>query len=243
MKTDVLLKILLGLLIVAELVIVPIFIKVGWPKSTRKSAILKCSGSFVFILTAVVSSLLGNGFTKISILMIAGFVMSLIGDYWLDLELTEKNKFFGIISFFFAHIFYIFAFSQVEQTKLGQTSLFSKAEIVTVAGVFIVAAVGSFVVKMDMGKLFVPVALYSLIICAMTVKAIFMCFEIYETGTFGTITLVTLGTGGFLFIVSDIILAFMYFKKGMFTKGMRIANLVTYFSGQMLLALSLINLA
>lgn len=240
---DTLLKIMLGLLIVAELVLVPIFIKVGWPKSSKKSAIIKCSASLVFILTAVVSCSLGKGFSLVAILMLVGFVLSLIGDYWLDLELTVKNKFFGIVSFFFAHICYISAFIQVGKTKLGQTVIFTKTELIAIAVAFAVAGVGSFIVKMDMGKLFVPVALYSLVICTMVVKAMFMCSLILKTGAFGTGTLVTLALGGALFIISDVILAFMYFKEGMFKKGMRIANLVTYYGGQMLLALSLLNLA
>lgn len=232
---------LVGLCII-ELFVVWKFVEVGWPKRSNRSTALKCTGSFVFITTAVVATLLGGGFSTVACIMLLGFFMSLIGDFWLDLEMNDKNIFVGILCFFMAHLSYIVAFAMVCERDLGATSLFSKGELIAIAVVFIVAASGSFIFKMDMRKLFVPVAIYSLTICTMVVKAIYMCTQMLKEKQMALPMLMLLSLGTLLFIVSDVVLAFMYFHNN-FTKKMRVVNLATYFSGQMLMAISLIEIA
>lgn len=234
--------IVIGLLCALEVFVVAYFLKISWPKSSKKSTIAKCSGSLIFIITAIVASFLGAGMTAVASVMLVGFCMSLVGDFWLDQELTEKHIFLGIVFFFTAHLCYIAAFLKFGKEKLGITSMFTKTEIIAIAAVFVVAAVGSFVTKMQLGKLIVPVGLYSIVIATMVVKAITTCVAIYNTKAVATYALVTLALGALLFIISDLILSFMYFGSKN-TKGMRIANIVTYFSGQMLLAISLSAIA
>lgn len=234
--------IIIAVLAAVEIAVVTRFIKVGWPKRSNQSTALKCTGSFIFIITAVVAALFGGGFSTVALIMIAGFCLSLIGDFWLDLEITDKHILMGIIFFFLAHASYIYAFITVCERDLGAVSAFNKKEIIAVAIVFIIAAAGSFIVKMDMRKLFVPVAIYSLTICMMVVKSIVMCYDMLVEEKMSLPVLVILSLGTLLFIISDIVLAFMYFRDA-FTKKMRIINLTTYFTGQMFMAISLIELA
>lgn len=226
----------------AEGLTVSRFIRVGWPDRSNKSTVLKCTGSLIFILTAIASVLFGGGFSAVAVTMLAGFCLSLVGDYWLDLERTDRNIFFGILFFFLAHVSYIFAFIQIAQRDLGLSSPFSKTEIICVAVVYVVAVAGSFLVKMNMRKLLLPVAIYSLTIATMVVKAIFLCTKMYQNQSVSLSILVILSLGTLLFIISDIVLAFMYFRDA-YTKPMRVINLTTYFAGQMLMAISLIELA
>lgn len=234
--------VVVALLVVAEIIVVISFIKVGWPKRSNKSTVLKCTGSLIFITTAVVSTLFGGGFSMVAWIMLAGFCFSLVGDFWLDLEIKDKNILMGIIFFFLAHLSYIYAFVTVCERELGASSAFNKGEIIAVAVIFVIAAAGSFIVKMDMRKLFIPVAVYSLTICMMVVKSIVMCSKLLTEGKMNIPVLALLSLGTLLFIISDIVLAFMYFRD-MFTKKMRVVNLTTYFIGQMLMAISLIELA
>lgn len=234
--------ILLAILIVAEVLVVRQFIKVGWPKRSNQSTVLKCTGSLIFIITAVVSTLFGGGFTPVAWIMLAGFCLSLVGDFWLDLEINDKHIFGGILFFFLAHVSYTYAFIQVCERDLGASSAFSKGEIIAVLVIFAIAGAGSFIVKMDMRKLFLPVAVYSLTICTMVIKSVVMCFKMLTEGKMDLPFLLVLSAGTLLFIISDIVLAFMYFRNA-FTKKMRIINLTTYFTGQMFMAISLAELA
>lgn len=227
----------IALLIIAEMIAVGFFIIKGWPQRSNLSTLLKCTGSLIFILTAVVSVFFAGGFTTVAWIMLAGFCLSLIGDFWLDLKITDKHIFMGILFFFLAHVSYILAFIKVCQRELGLEAPFSKWEMIAIAVIFVVAAAGSFIVKMDMRKLFIPVAIYSFTICTMVVKSFVMCYNLFQEGVGSAGYLVTLAVGALLFITSDIVLAFMYFR-GCYTKKMRVVNLVTYFAGQMLMAIS-----
>lgn len=238
---DIAITIILFLLLIAELVTVPLFIKVGWPKRSTKSTVLKCLSSLFFILTAVFTCQLSGGFSPVAVLMIAGFILSLIGDFCLDQILTDRNILFGIIFFFSAHLFYLFAFIQSSK-RMDAPKAFTLWEILSIAAIIVVAAVGSKLIKMDMRKLFLPVALYACVISTMFVKALTTGILALGNPAYGLKAALPLWIGAGLFITSDIILSFMYFGNKN-TKNMRTWNLITYFSGQMLLAYSLISFA
>lgn len=231
-----------ALAIILECIFVPWFLKAGWPKRSGRSTFLKCSCTMLVILTALCALKLNKGFTTFALLMLLGFVLSMLGDFFLDLEFSNKNFLFGLSSFLIAHLLYASAYIAASQKITGK--LFTMPELLAIAALLIIMALGQFlVVKLELGKMLVPVALYTAVISTMLIKAISLGSSLLKAGgTQGIGAFLTLTVGAVLFVVSDLILSFMYFDDK-FTKKMRIYNISTYFAGQTLLAASLLFIA
>ncbi len=180
--------------------------------------------SLFFIAIAIVS---GSevGFGIYAILMIVGFVLCAIGDV-LILDKQNTPIFISAISSFLAgHVMFAIAFSL--------TFGFHWTDIVLVAVILAIAVYIYKEQKFNLGKFLIPVACYALVISVMLVKAF---SSIYSP--ISTIAKLAISVGATMFFASDVILVFLVFKK--FSKKWSAINLILYYTGQALLALSIL---
>ena len=152
--------------------------------------------------------------------ILAGLIFSLAGDVFLMLP---SDRFIaGLVSFLIGHIFYIMAFTS------GTGFSFSLLSLLPFA---IYGAVMFSILAPHTGKMKLPVSAYIAVILVMAWQA---CARWGQTGGAGAL-LAFLGAG--LFVISDSVLALDRFR-GKF-KAARLLTLVTYFSAQWLISLSL----
>ena len=153
-------------------------------------------------------------------LIVLGLAASLVGDVFLMLP---KDRFLpGLVAFLLAHLFYVTAFA----TRLEGFSVLAFLP-------YVVALL--FVTKLlwpHLGRLKIPVIIYSATIAAMAGTAFGVAMEV------GTLTAWCGAAGGALFVISDAALAFNRFI-GRFG-GAQYVILGTYFIAQTLIALSVI---
>ena len=233
---------LIIILFILEAVFAWLFIKAGWPESTKKGFRFKMCACVIFLI---------NGFyafrsTEIryySLAIIAGLIAGFIGDIFLTLDPFIKDKkskanmvviIIGGICFLFGHIAYILAFVRTLLNK----NLFKPALVCAVwAGVFILFLAIKLALRVKFGKLTAPVFAYAVIIIFMLSCAV--CLAVY--GIEGSFPVkAALIAAPVLFIVSDFSLVLKFFDKERFnTLPVRIINLGTYFLSQMLLGLSI----
>lgn len=147
--------------------------------------------------------------------ILVGLILSTIGDIFL----IKQDKFFvqGLISFLLGHLCYIVAF----WTSPNLPSL-----------VFYVAYVIFFLSLLwkHLGKLKIPVIVYSLVLAVMSWLALSRTIENHNHQTFHAFL------GSIVFIISDSLLAFNKFKKPFSLAHLFILG--TYFLAQWLIALS-----
>ncbi|MGB9179839.1 MAG: lysoplasmalogenase [Pyrinomonadaceae bacterium] len=152
-------------------------------------------------------------------MIVAGLVCSLAGDIFLMLP---RDRFIqGLVSFLFAHIFYIAAF-----TSEG-------AHTLSVPIIFPFLIHGGAMLRLlwpSLGKLKLPVVIYMLIILLMAVQATSRFISTREMGS------ALAFVGALLFTASDSILAVDRFRGPV--KSAQFLILSTYFVAQWLIALS-----
>lgn len=161
--------------------------------------------------------------------LIPALFLCFLGDFFLALKTKNnrtQNKYFllGLASFLMGHIAFTIAFNSILK--------FSFATIaVPLFGV--VLAIGMFQLKeMEVGEMKAPVIVYSYFVSMLFVK----CGEILFAMGLNSFTGV-LFAGSLLFMISDLILLFIYFYKKKF-KILTFMNLLTYYIGLYLLSYS-----
>ena len=185
----------------------------GWNTLLSK---LLCSSLFTAV---AVLGILDGGMTVFSKFMLVGFICSLLGDGFLHmypkLGSVYVNYALGGLSFLAGHIFFITA-------------------------ILIDAAVMIFLCsKMKLGKFLLPVAVYGLALMFMVVNAFSLGISAASENAEGAAAMtLTLGLGSACFAASDIVLATDFFSGGKDIKKKK-ANIILYYSGQMLMAASL----
>lgn len=198
--------------------------------------------SFLFILTFAFGtykyfivnnelSLLLNTEFKYSICIFIGLVSGLIGDLFLELMHVDKTKSktiiiaFGTIIFLIGHLFYF--------TGLITIAKFSYVSVIIGLVMAIVVYFGGKLMKLNMGKLSLLMYLYSFLIFTMIGQAIMNGFY-FNFNSFSLVFMI----GAILFGVSDLLLAPLYFG-GEDKNSIVVANLTTYYYGQLLIALAI----
>jgi uncharacterized membrane protein YhhN len=205
-------------------------------KSSALATILKTLTSLFFIAVAV------YGFAKINAnrqienleyfcFILAGLVMGLVGDVTLDLKLAypQDNDIYtytGMSSFAIGHIFYLIAL--IMYWGFNGWAIGAAAVIAV-----IVISTSIFVMKFNFGKFLIPAIIYSFLLSYMTCQAFYA--GIKDSFTTASILLLI---GGILFLVSDAILSMSYFG-GKNNRILIIANHVTYYAAQFLIAFSI----
>ena len=200
-----------------------------------KTLLLKISCSAVFIITGIVCAAgAGNFHTLYATLMLAGFFCSLIGDGMLHLNPKTPQIILGGVGFLAAHVLYIIAFIKTEAALTGGAEIISARDVFAIAGVYVLAVILYFSFRLKAGKLLVPVMIYALALSFMFSKAFDMGYALIESGTAAGIIPVA---GALLFVFSDFMLGIGFLGKPAYNK--QVLNISSYYTAQMLLALSI----
>ena len=195
--------------------------------------LFKTSCSILFVLIALSSYCINCKNTIYFILRIAAFIFCLIGDVLLALNKKSdgpKDIFFiyGGISFGIGHIFFSSAFIYL----IGL--FYSDFLIATIISLLLILFL-RFSNKYNFKGMFIMVCTYCILISFMVTKALSFVnvYSIIPKQSLFTIT------GALLFLISDCVISFIVFGKKKPPKCLTAINLITYYIGQSLLALSL----
>ena len=192
--------------------------------------ILKTVTSLLFIGICINGYSSSNNFIYF-ILILMGLIFSLFGDIFLVFENRSKNSMgnafiHGLLSFSITHIFFSLCFVSI--TSLTVYDILFTA-ILYIGSLFILKSIKNF----DFKGVFRYISFYALLISFMFIKSI----SLYLIGfnNFGVFLVII---GAFLFIVSDLILSFVYFYRDC-PKFMAGLNLLVYYISQCCIALSI----
>ena len=167
--------------------------------------------------------------SRYACLIIAGLIFSLFGDVML-VFINNNNFFKAGLAFFL-----------ITQVIYGAASTVSSGvyvlDYVIVMALMTILILAYKELNMDVGNLKIPVLLYVLAITYMLSKAISLLYN----SNIPFYHAILAASGAFLFFVSDAILAVNKFYRVEF-KAFRAINLITYYLGQMLIALSIFYL-
>lgn len=222
-----------------------IFLIMRVKKGGLGAMFVKAGASACFIgtaFTAFVYNIEKNGFDKqvfeFGILMLLGFIFSLLGDVWLDLkyvhiESTRQYTYAGFTCFMIGHVFFVPAILLNYQNYevwyipliLGSCLVFA----------VIAALMEKFNKNLDYGE-FRPITL----VYAVFVAATMFC-SINGLILFGySKKFLILTIGSVAFVLSDLVLSSIYFEKGKNTKVNVIINHTLYYLAQFLFASTLL---
>jgi uncharacterized membrane protein YhhN len=212
--------------IVLFVVALPIFL-IAELRAGRMTVLpIKLLCSLCFIAVAILGVVFGPSTPGFDGLMLAGLCFSLLGDVALVWKDERKPFLLGLSAFLVAQVIYAVAFSIQNGFALWDLLIFA-----LLAGAPIVAYR---FIDMEVGKMKIPVLAYVVVISIMFATAL-SSFCLQGIPAPGRI-FVAAGAG--LFYISDVFLALFKFHRRP-RKALRVANLSTYFIGQMLLAFSI----
>ncbi len=217
------------------------YIKIMYPKIGWNTLLSKSLCSLIFVITAVAAQhFSADGFMFNT--MIAAFICSFFGDVFLHvypkLGNAIVNYALGGVSFLAGHVLYIVSFASAEKGfNLSENTL--AIQLVVAAILCVAVNVLMRISGLKLGKVFtVPVIIYSFALMIMVVKALTLGYMLVSSGN-TVISALALGAGAMLFAASDIVLASDFFTGGKDIKK-KTTNMILYYSGQMLLATSLL---
>jgi len=188
----------------------------------RQFLILKPSATIIVILTAAISLLHQDILLLYSTLVLVGLIFSLGGDIALMLEKPYWFR-LGLISFLLAHIAYIRAF-----LIYGP---FQPKDAISGILIALFALAVFLYLRPGLGRLQLPVLLYILVISLMLNRAIATLSNSHAA----PMQAVFISAGALLFFISDLMLAINKFRRPF---RLHRLNLIPYFLGQFLIALS-----
>ncbi len=237
-------EILFIVAVVAEVALVPLFLKYYWPDRCKQSFITKFVCSLLFVLCGIFASKATGNNTLFADYMIWGLVFGMAGDLLLHSLTTKQLPFIiGVIAFLVGHIFYIMGLQRAIYTTGFSGALLTWYEILIVAVIFAVALI--YALKTDVFKRKGAVAYgllaYGVVLAAMLAKALRYVIGVIAYGTNDNMFMIglTVGLGAVLFFLSDASLGIILTSAKDLKRGMRIFNITTYYAAQVLLAASI----
>lgn len=191
--------------------------------------IFKAAASVMFILTAVFSYKYSGKNKRTFIIMLIGLIFALGGDVFLSFGNSGLFFVLGLGSFSLAHIFYTAAFCSLVK--------FSPKDLIP-ALIIAVPTISFLLLKdgFNFAGMFPLIVLYTILISVMVSKAISLLRLENKNMTSVMFSII----GAVLFFISDFILVFVFFYDKDFTL-LPYLNLIIYYSGQALLALSFLK--
>ncbi len=214
---------IIAMLLVVSLIFLILF---EYRKNAKLGLVFKSLCSLCFVAAAIHAYIIKGLEGIYTPMIISGLVFSFFGD--ILLVYGYKNIFFiaGLACFLVTQIIYGIAFTLTAGIYLWDVILFTALIAILL---FAYKAL-----KMDVGSLKLPVLLYMLAIVYMLSKAVSLLYN-------DAIPLTQAGmvaSGALLFVISDAILALAKFN-GKVPKSFPALNLLTYYTGQILIASSL----
>lgn len=216
-----------GLWIVGVLAVLlaALYIRVNQYGAPPVKLLLKTLASLAFVCLGLLGAARAGG--AYAWLTWIGLILGAAGDVllqFMDCRPKEREPFFraGLGAFLIGHVFYIVAFA-----LLGRVTGWA---VLLAAVLFAALFLLQFPARMDLKGQKVPVYAYAAVISVMTAFAVLS----FGAGARGALV----GLGGILFLVSDAILALIFFSP-LREKALPTWNLITYYAAQILLALSI----
>ncbi len=202
-----------------------------------KAMFVKALASACFIATAFVAFAMNRKHFEYCVLMLLGFIFSLMGDIWLDLKYVYKQHqhiytYAGFVSFIMGHIFFIPAvISEYEDFKWWYIPA-----ILVAAVIFMVCTM---LTEKPMGLKYgryKPIVCFYAILLSSTMFSSINGILLYGANK----KFICLAVGSVLFTLSDLVLSSIYFKEGGNTKTNVIVNHVLYYAAQFTFASTLL---
>ena len=236
---------LMGFVITVGVIVTILFLVMRVKKGGLPAMFIKAGASACFIGTAFVAyayNIEKNGYTKerfeYGILMLLGFIFSLLGDVWLDLKYVHKESsrpytYAGFACFMVGHTFFIPAI------LLGYDKFEWWYALIIIASCAVFVAVAALMEKLnknlDYGE-YRPITL----IYAVFVAGTMFCAinKLIYVGYSTKYLLLTIGS--ISFVLSDLVLSSIYFEKGKNTKGYVLVNHILYYLAQFMFASTLL---
>ena len=216
-----------GLWIVGVLAVLlaALYIRVNQYGAPPVKLLLKTLASLAFVCLGLLGAARAGG--AYAWLTWIGLILGAAGDVllqFMDCRPKEREPFFraGLGAFLIGHVFYIVAFA-----LLGRVTGWA---VLLAAVLFAAMFLLQFPARMDLKGQKIPVYAYAAVIRVMTAFAVLS----FGAGARGALV----GLGGILFLVSDAILALIFFSP-IREKSLPTWNLITYYAAQILLALSI----
>ena len=216
-----------GLWIVGVLAVLlaALYIRVNQYGAPPVKLLLKTLASLAFVCLGLLGAARAGG--AYAWLTWIGLILGAAGDVllqFMDCRPKDREPFFraGLGAFLIGHVFYIVAF-----VLLGRVTGWA---VLLAAVLFAALFLLQFPARMDLKGQKVPVYAYAAVISVMTAFAVLS----FGAGARGALV----GLGGILFLVSDAILALIFFSP-LREKSLPTWNLITYYAAQILLALSI----
>lgn len=224
------------ILLVIGLLATAVFLTLRVKRGGIAALYAKAVASLCFIATAVAATNTNRSFLGFGSFMTFGLICGLLGDVWLDLKwiyLQDKDSYLysGFIFFLIGHISFVAA----EYTASPYTK---GTVIVSVLAALVIAVIAVSLekpLKMHYGKFKWIVFLYSFMLALTMTTAMVTA---YITG-FQKMWVV-MSVGGFLFLLSDLVLSGMYFGEGKNTKFNIILNHTLYYAAQFIMAATIL---
>ena len=210
---------------VLAVLLAALYIRVNQYGAPPVKLLLKTLASLAFVCLGLLGAARAGG--AYAWLTWIGLILGAAGDVllqFMDCRPKEREPFFraGLGAFLIGHVFYIVAFA-----LLGRVTGWA---VLLAAVLFAALFLLQFPARMDLKGQKVPVYAYAAVISVMTAFAVLS----FGAGARGALV----GLGGILFLVSDAILALIFFSP-IREKTLPTWNLITYYAAQILLALSI----
>jgi uncharacterized membrane protein YhhN len=204
------------------LVTVVLLVRAQFKGNQKQILVLKPLSTLLVIAVAALSFLAPGAHPPYTLWLILGLFLSLGGDVALMFQ-SDRAFRSGLILFLLAHIVYSIAFTLPNGFHLQ--------DLLTGAGLLVVAVAIYRYLRPGLGKMKGPVLLYIVIICFMVNRALSTFFG----DAFTTTQAWLISLGALLFMASDLMLAANRFGHSF--RAHRL-SLFLYYGGQLLIALS-----
>lgn len=189
--------------------------------------IAKTAASLGFVAVAIYGYI-QSGDTRFFFAMLPALLLCLGGDFFLSLPSADDfgiGFFAGLITFTLGHIAFLVVFILMTPITWYEFIL----PLLLVIVIFLVTRGPGF----DLGNLTIPILLYGFLVAWTFSRSGVIILALGLTGR-----TICLFFGSLLFMISDIILLFVYFYEQDFS-WMSFVNLASYYSGMFLLAASI----
>ena len=240
---------MLNVMSVVYLLLVIAFLVVRVRQGGVKALVLKTLSSITFIVLGIIA--LSMSFENFShgIFIVVGLFFGMLGDVFLDLKYVqkkydEKYTFAGMISFLIGHLFYIMGILATYTEYIWWQIVFA------ILCATVVSAISHFLSKkngMEYGKFEMLSFVYGI------VTMITVTLSLNAMNMLGLLPIIngkpapeslpryiTLFAGTVLFAISDLVLSFVFFKKGENKSRNVILNHTLYYASQFVLVLSIL---
>lgn len=237
-------KSLLFFSVALEFLFVPWYLKVVRPGRSRQSLLLKTVCSTLFVTSGLLAAHIAQNDSVFAKFILLGFALGWAGDFLLHVSQKQLCLLAGLLSFLGGHVFYIAAYSKAIRTLAPSAKFFDPAEIFAFVLLFSSALLVAVLHRLQLKRALVPVTLYAAILIVMVIKACSLGVRLVAACAQNSATAcLILVVGVLLFAVSDAVLAIKVFFGGQDSHKLTALNIVTYYTAQQFLALSILFIA